>query len=103
MTELQVLESLEKKYSGIPLLMNKPERDVDRGLCRCLRFITVGDDGSHNRDFFYREVYRRLRQEASKYGANFDNCFWWKIGKIGPRLKTIRAAIKTLKNEQKTV
>lgn len=99
MTELQVLENLKKRYSGIPLLMNKKNRHTLLGLCFCMREI-IGDSYSYP----YEAVYNRLEKEAVRYGgcvANFS--YWWNCGRVRPRLKTIRAAIKTLKNEQKII
>lgn len=99
MSELEILKKLERKYSR---WINRWGRgrfwnDTHFGLCYALSQI-VEFNG-----FDYKLVYSRLYSEYINFGNTGDGTYWWERGLIKPRLQTIRAAIKTLKNEQKNI
>jgi len=99
MSELEILKKLERKYSRWinRWSWGRTWNDTCFGLCRALSQI-VGFNGLD-----YKLVYLRLYSESINFGNTRDGVYWWKEGLIKPRLQTIRAAIKTLKNEQKNI
>lgn len=73
----------------------KRELHTNGGLCLLLNRTSLG------KSVYYAPVIRILAEYAPLYGGNADsmiNCgFWWKKGRIKPRLKVVRHVINYLR------
>lgn len=72
----------------------KLTHNTDQGLCYLIQNIDFRNLAG---------IMANIRLAAKKYGATFGCQYWWKPGRINPRLKTVRATIKELEHKKQLI
>lgn len=103
---LVILYELRRRYSLPFNWMFKNRLKINFGLCDCVSHI------QHETRYWLSSDEKRvfwaiIREEGIKFGASNPqnlrvhpaiNYYWWPEGKLKPRLKTIKAAIKRIES-----